>query len=244
MRKILLLLFFLIKINILLNAQISFGPVIGINLAKSNYDYKNQDEPDIKCRFAQTIGFLLMYDFNNHFAIQTGLEYNGKGFSSDLKSDIEKTNIDGFSRTRINYFEFPLNFICKIKLKDNMILLNLGAYCAMAFDGKVNNDFSYTNNDGEDVRFYDDFNMEFTDNVSSDADLNFNVYYKRFDYGLNFGLGYLYKSYLFKIGYSRGLNNITPDYASLPNKPSSDYKEYNSTLNLSFSYFFGRKKND
>ncbi len=165
-----------------------------------------------------------MYDFNNHFAIQTGLEYNGKGFSSDLKSDIEKTNIDGFSRTRINYFEFPLNFICKIKLKDNMILLNLGAYCAMAFDGKVNNDF--------------------TDNVSSDADLNFNVYYKRFDYGLNFGLGYLYKSYLFKIGYSRGLNNITPDYASLPNKPSSDYKEYNSTLNLSFSYFFGRKKND
>ena len=64
------------------------------------------------------------------------------------------------------------------------------------------------------------------------------IYQRRFDFGVDFGLGYRYEQLLFNLGFAMGLANLQPE------KPgdgsfSKDHKYYNRTVFLSAAWLFG-----
>ncbi|WP_018343922.1 porin family protein [Cytophaga aurantiaca] len=205
-------------------AQISVGPKVGLNLAHIYSDGDlGFDNPSNKVGFQ--IGGMLNAQINDYFAIRPELLFNNVG------SKFKSNSSDATATITTNYLSLPLNFIGQYPINDKFkIQAFAGPYAALGLGGKYKVESPFGNTDGS-------IKMKKDPGTSSDLYLN------SMDFGLNFGLGFQYTSFVFTANYGLGLTNLEPHYkdSAYEDTRGENGKLYNRNITFGVAYLFGGK---
>jgi len=229
------------------NAQFNFGIQLGLNSTNINQKFSNDMLDGFfpsKSKLGFNAGLVAEYALNDQMGIQSGLFYTQKGYQVDwdafLKREGMEGSIDGYWKYTYNYLELPLHFYYNL----NGFVINAGPYLAYGIGGTSVVDATYKSED-ESGTISDSTTLTA---ISGDVDIDdyfvdhenvtFNKYYKAFDAGLDFGLGYKYEQFMLKAQYSFGLINMTPGIKGIEAFNPNDYKVTNRVLSFSLVYYF------
>jgi hypothetical protein len=158
-------------------------------------------------------------------ALSTSVSYNGVGGGTSLSTS---------STNRYNWLELPINFVYTSH-GDHGLQLFAGPYVAMGVGGRLAS-----------TRYYSAPNVksapyEFSSRVAYGDDTN----NRRFDAGLNFGLGYRQGPVQVQAGFGLGLVNLHQETPSFdpgfsPFTAYNFYNDaaYNRVAQLTGTYFF------
>jgi hypothetical protein len=114
----------------LLHAQFTIGVAAGINLANTKEDQGRKISNFVLPR--PYAGIDLGYFFNDHWGVQTGAYYSGKGFRTRVGDNVDSMIV------RLNYAEVPVKLTYRIRANmDNWVLINAGIYNAYGMNGKT-----------------------------------------------------------------------------------------------------------
>ncbi|WP_018343921.1 porin family protein [Cytophaga aurantiaca] len=203
-------------------AQVSVGPKIGLNLSHIAAD-DAVGLPDPKNKVGYQIGGMLNAQINDYFAIRPELLFNNVG------SKFEGSGVTYTLNT--NYLSIPLNFVGSYPVSDDFkIQAFAGPYAAFGLGGKYKVESPFGNADGS-------IKMKKDPGTSSDLYLN------SMDFGLNFGLGFQYTSFVFTANYGLGLTNLEAHYkdSASEDQRGDNGKMYNRNITFGVAYLFGGK---
>ena len=246
MKKLLLLVTLVTVFCLSTIAQISFGPKVGLNLAKYSFNFKDSsEEPDVKMRMAPLAGIAVNYQLTDELALQSGLFFSGKGTAFDLEKMVEEgagedVDIDGYMRFSTGYLEIPVNIAYGIAIGESQIQIFAGPYLAYGIVGQYKWDFT-VKHDGDSETFKDDFTIKFKNKIDESDDDDKTIYMTALNFGVGFGLGFKTGPILINAGYELGLTNLTPKWGGEGEDDRDDEKLTNGVINVSASYFFGGK---
>ncbi len=195
----------------------------GLNLANiTNTNDGQTEKNNILPSF--NVGILGRLDLAPMFALESGALLTGHG----SKAETYFTN-GNYTKSKFNplYVEVPLNAVVKIPLaKESSLFFNAGPYAAIGIAGKSKREskigplFSTSEST---IQFSND--NPFT---SEEEDAGYNKL-KRFDFGLNFGVGFQFNHVILKANYGMGLAKIN---STESNNTANDKNKYRT---LSFS---------
>lgn len=212
------------------NAQIKFGPKIGINLA--NVSISPEDEElETKMTTLFSVGLLADVGFTENVGLQTGLMYSAKGFKVDEQDDEFDFGLK--MNATFNYLELPIHFVYKL----NSLQIYAGPYVAYGLGGKNKVEWTFDDetetDEGKFVSKLGEVSFEDFEELEDDES-----FLNALDYGLNFGLGYELNGILINAGYSLGLGNVMPKYEDDEDEDTMK----NGVISISAAYLLGGKK--
>ena len=185
MRKIVLVIAVVLFAAFAGNAQIKFGPKVGMNLSTITQKYGGISL-DAKMLVGYHIGATLQADIASNFFIQPSILFSSKGSKyKDLPSEM---GVNDF-KIVANYIDVPIDFGYKFKTSNADILLMVGPYFAYGVGG-----YYEVNNLKEDSCW----------GSGEDDDA------KPLDMGVNIGAGLEVSNFQFSIQYGFGLLNLSP----------------------------------
>lgn len=222
-------------------AQIDFGLTLGGNLSKVNSStFKSNYGAGLQT------GIELLFPLNNSIRLRQSLLFAQKGSNIDFITEEGPNKYDVNGKQRINYLELPLNLDLVAHLKENhSFILSLGGYIAKGIGGHIEIKNVYTNSSYPSYNGTFDYsmNMRFLDELTNDQwveylgpKLSYGVV-KKWDYGLNFGVGYQINKALLSFGMVQGLYNIHPYYGNIIGKQR---EKNNRSFRLSLTHFLIR----
>lgn len=242
-------------------SQVKFGLTAGGNVCnmKFNIESKYGVEPDTKAKMGYQIGVITDFTLaKKALSLQPALLFSNKGYSLNFEKmladefneyNVTIDNYQGNVRLSYNYIELPVNLV----YKTHGFQFSAGPYIAFGINGKMKHNFSFEADGdfytGKDV-FGNGANKlvpvygPVDNKMVNDYLLYDDVYdyYRGFDYGLNIGFGYQLKGILFRMVYSFGLANLTPNFElssyEVPDNYTQDFVQKNRVLTFSVSYFF------
>lgn len=166
------------------NAQVKFGPKVGLN-----FSTMSMDGADEKMRTGYQIGMVFQGDIAPNVFIQPSILFSSKGSKYD----------GGDVKVVANYIEVPVNFGYRINLGGANLNLLAGPYLAYGVGGKISSSetlFGKTVTVDEDIKW------------GSDKDKD---HFRPFDMGLNLGGGFEFNNFQVSLQYGFGLLNINPN---------------------------------
>jgi hypothetical protein len=190
-------------------AQISISPEAGINIA--NVTNKISDTKlSSKSITGFRVGANVDIPIGAGFSVQPGLFYSMKG----TKYTGSFLTISGENKISMQYLEVPVNVVYRYDFGNaGGIFASVGPYAGYAIGGKAKVEITGLASTEEDIKF------------GSDAGE-----FKPFDYGINFGLGYISPFGLYVRGqYGLGLANLS-------NADNVTWK--NKVISVSLGYAF------
>lgn len=199
-----------------LKSQIKFTIKTGLNISNADFTYYNSSDK-VKSLSLPTWGFGGVMDIPaKMIIIQTGLNYQNKGFS------LTEEEYDGYSNdkftinTYVNYdfVELPLTIGKKFALTNNLSLqFNFGIWVAVALSGSTSQEFLV--NDKQE--YQEKFTIEFGDKEEL----------SRMDWGLNMSTALNYKGLVLGANYLPSRFNMSKDgYSTLYNRLTQIYIGY------------------
>ncbi len=201
--------------------QLTYGPRIGVNFANQNFDIEGE-EPDTKMLTAFAIGGTVDYAFNDAMSLQPSLLFSVKGYKIDYSDSEDGYDVTGDAKSKLNYFEIPINFVYKYDIGALKIYGAAGPYFAFALSGKY--DYEYTMSyGGETETESGNSDIKFGDGEDEDG-------IKRGDIGLNIGAGVEINSFQVGLNYGFGMTNTMY---------TDSYKAKNAVFSITACYFFG-----
>jgi hypothetical protein len=233
---------------------ISFGPRLGANLTTFSYSGADSGLGDTSYKLGVQVGGTLNLSFGK-LAFQPSLLFSQKG--AELKGSEQETTSTGTTRLgatlkpRLNYLELPLNVVYTTG-GDHGFQVFAGPYLAVGVGGggsyKVSIDSTdplYSLYNGE---YPGSLNVEYGDrqNDNSSAGSGSNVFgaptitftARRFDAGIEAGVGYRVGPVQAQLGYGLGLVNLVPKDSDGSDTGS---KAYHRGFQLAATYFFAAK---
>ncbi|MBP6431420.1 MAG: PorT family protein [Ferruginibacter sp.] len=198
----------------------------GLNVANITKNSEGKVE-DNNALLSFNAGFLHRFDLSKVVDIETGLSVTGKG----SKAETNFTNND-YVKSTFNpvYLEVPLNAVIKVTdIANNGIFFHAGPYIAMGIAGKSKTESRIgviQSNSSSKIEFSND--NPFT---SQQDDANYNKL-KRFDYGLNAGVGISFSKALIRLNYGLGLAKINSTQSNNSVDEKNKYRVV--SLNIAF----------
>ena len=236
--------------------SIQFGPRLGLNLSNvSNSGTPSGFNQSTKAIVGLQVGGTLSVGINDNFSFQPSLLFTQKGaeFSG---SDTDRTNlpyttsITATATPKLNYLELPLNFVYTLGDTDGFQLF-AGPYVAAGVGGNGSFKVDIKSDDPDVMAFGavgsypGTLKVEFADKQNDNANnsnnpgaLSATVTVRRFDAGLNAGVGYRVGPFQAQLGYGLGLVNFVPKDSDGTDTGS---KSYHRVIQLSANYFLGGK---
>ncbi|MCB2375999.1 PorT family protein [Hymenobacter sp. BT635] len=203
-------------------AQVTFGPRVGLNVANIATDLPGSIEIDTKTIFAPQVGLTLNAQFGN-LSVQPSLLFSQKGY----KLEEEEDDYSFKATTRLSYAEIPVNLVYTTGGTEGFQVF-AGPYVGFGIGGKskFEEDDNGEKSSGEaDIKF-----------ASKEGDAEKTEYVRALDFGLNAGVGYKAGPIQAQLGYGLGLSNLVPNDED-DKDPEFEFK--NRVFTLSISYFFG-----
>jgi len=183
-------------------AQVRVGILAGPNsssvIESNNLPNWNSLKGNFKSRLGIHAGFQADIPVSGKLYFQPGVQYSAKGRKYAQSYDSTSSDTAWHNAIQyVNYIEAPLNLVLKFPLGKNVkFVIGAGPYIAFFFNGKENNEVSYTNGD-------------FTTNEVKDLPVgNGPGKYKTFDYGINGLAGLEIGRVFLTANYSRGLSDF------------------------------------
>lgn len=225
--------------SVALNAQIEFGPKIGLNLSNQSWSegsselygddqkspfelegYSQQMLPGIQ------IGGVVSIGVTESFSIRPELLFSQKG-------NVIKVDGFGTSTTRLNYLDIPINLSYSFPIGENKIDLFTGPYLSIGLGGKMEFESAIESVENSSVSL----KAKTDPGTIGDED----QYYNPLDFGLNFGAGFKVNKLYFSANYNLGMGNVAAQSDEYPE--GFDYGDYqkfrNNVLTVGVSYLFG-----
>ncbi|MDO7854648.1 porin family protein [Hymenobacter convexus] len=243
-------------------SSIEFGPRLGLNISTFSYQYPNIPvglSNEAKALTGVQVGGTLNMSFGK-IAFQPSLLFSQKGaelkFSAvDNTSVPYVTTVNYVAKPKLNYLEIPLNVVYTSQ-EDHGFQLFAGPYVAFGVGGSGTSNLTITSNDpdvlitGAANSFPVALTIEYGSRQNANEQLNnasnnginssptVIATFRRFDAGLNAGVGYRFGPFQAQLGYGLGLLNLTPND---PDGNETNGKIYNRGFQLAANYFFGSK---
>lgn len=211
----------LLLISVVSEAQLRFGPQVGLNIA--NASLKAEGAPSTSSKIGLSIGAIAEYSLSESMALQSGLIYSQKGYKGEMNLFI----MDAKATVSISYIELPVNFKYFVPVGTTKIFLAAGPYVAFAVSGTEVAEVSSAFVDAAELGL-GSTSKDLKIGSGSDDDV------LGADFGLNIGAGAEFKSFVVSGQYGFGLINIEP----ISNNGS--YTK-NRVVSLSVAYLFGGK---
>ncbi|WP_276133230.1 porin family protein [Polluticoccus soli] len=193
------------------NAQLRYGPEIGLNVSKFDFD---PDMGEESTNIGLRIGAAMDICITDHFTIQPGIYYSMRGGESDftlLGNDVEYN-------VNLGYIEIPLLAEYYINAGPGRFFLGLGPTASIAISGKTKT--ITTTPGGVESKIEDD--------IDFGSDIN---QLDRSDIGLMFNVGYDFDMGLFiRPFYHMGLSNLSNN---------STFDAHNRTFGVGVGWWFG-----
>ncbi|UOQ96823.1 PorT family protein [Hymenobacter sp. 5317J-9] len=221
--------------------NVSIGPTIGLNVSTAPYSerrtYTTTYTTGLEAGVVASIN-------QGHFALQPALLISQKGFGiNDNYTDDsygQVTIIATKATYRLNYLALPLN-LAYTQLEDGQGLQAfVGAFAGLLLGGDYSSGTSYSvrtphsatggySNVSGNVAGGDYFSNSVGDKT---------YYSRRYDFGVQGGLGYRQGQLQMQLGYSLSLRNLGADYkfGNGSTAPGPSYR--NRAFNLSLAYLF------
>lgn len=236
-------------------SSIQFAPRLGLNVSTvSSSGTPSGFNQENKSIVGLQVGGTFSVGISDNFSFQPSLLYSQKGMettgSQTDRSNVPfTTTVKATTTTKLNYFELPLNFVYTVGGAEGFQVF-AGPYVAVGVGGsgsyKVNlnsNDPSYAPFNGDypgslKVEFGDQQNDNSNNNNNNSTSPTLTVTARRFDAGLNAGVGYRMGPFQGQLGYGLGLANFEPKDSDGNDTGS---KSYHRVLQLSVNYFLGGK---
>ena len=243
-------------------SSISFAPRLGLNVTTFSYEYG--DIPlgltnEANSTAGVQVGGTLNVGFGK-FAFQPSLLYSQKGaelkFSAVDNTEVPyTTTVTYTAKPKLSYLEVPLNLVYTTGT-DHGFQFFAGPYVAFGVGGSGSSTLAIKSDDpnviasGAVSSFPISLAIEYGDRQNANSELEDSLNgglastpkvvatFRRFDAGLNAGLGYRVGPYQAQIGYGLGLVNLAPND---PDGVDTGGKIYNRGFQLSANYFFGSK---
>jgi len=234
---------------------ISFGPRLGLNVTTAaNSGTPSGFNEETKSIVGVQVGGTVNIGLGAHLAFQPSLLFTQKGMESkaadtDRTDPPYETTITASATTKFNYLELPLNFVYTIGDTDGFQFF-AGPYVAAGIGGSGSYKVSLNSTDPNLSLFNGSYpgslTVEFADKQNDNANLGntsstsptITVTAKRFDAGLNAGVGYRVGPFQAQLGYGLGLVNFVPNDSDGNDTGS---KSYHRGFQLAANYFFGGK---
>lgn len=218
-------------------AQLTIGPRVGANLSTVHFELKEDfDAPEVKRQLGPQVGLTLNAQFGN-WALQPSVLYSQKGFGIDdtrtESFDGEEFKLKSTGNARLGYLEVPINVVYTVG-GDNGFQVFAGPYLGVGVGGSYDIKYKVTG-PGLELSDSNSSSVRYTDKAGDDDKL----YVRRFDAGLNAGIGYKTGPFQAQLGYGLGLANLAPKDAD--GEDTGD-KIRNRTISLSLNYFFALSK--
>ena len=233
-----------------------FGPRLGLN-------YSTMTSSGVPGPFAQEtkyvtgvqVGATLNLGFSEKVAFQPSLLFSQKGAQligtfTDNSSPPYKTTVKVTATPTLSYLELPLNVVYTAGGTEGFQLFG-GPYVAAGVGGSGTGTIDVTSTDPDVLRGggvgsypatlvveYGDQQNPNTNNTSSAGNLSGTITVRRFDAGLNAGIGYRVGPFQAQLGYGLGLVNFVPKDT---NGQDTGSKGYHRAFQLSANYFLGGK---
>ncbi len=233
--------------------RISIGPRLGGNLAtatfspidqaafpSTNYSSSRGALLGVQVGLAASIG-------SGHWAVQPALLFTQKGVRQKITGSYSFGGIDFQEKdevdSRIHYLELPLNVVYSLRADGEGFQVFAGPYIAYGVGGRASYSLAFTTNDpsypgdsynGSQPYAFGNTFVEPDPNSNNPVDVDARV--RRFDAGLNAGVGYRRGPVQVQLGYGLGLVNVQPDYPA--SYQVDNTKGYLRTGQLAATYFF------
>lgn len=189
----------------------------GVNF--SNHHYKDRFETELignKLAPRFLIGVSTEFPLTEIFSIETGLLFSTKGYTMNknfaLYSDSEPLYIS--QKVILNYLDIPLSIKYATPFHKTTIFGEIGPYAGIAING---------------VTKTDEFSDGIIERKTYNHQIGSNGNWKRFDYGLQAGIGIVYEKFVFGVDYVFGLADISQ---------RNDFKSKNRIIGLTLGYKF------
>lgn len=173
------------------------------------------------------------------FAVQPALLFSQKGYKDEYDIDYRDATSMSFgsatisNNVQLSYLTLPVNFSFAPLGPKAGPQLFAGPYVSLLLSGRnVHTDF---NNLPTEATVTDHLTILET------AEANGQYGVRRFDAGLQGGVGYRYEAFLLQASYSLGLRTIVPAY-TYQGMPVTSYNNYNRAFQLALTYLLGDAK--
>ncbi|GAB3721184.1 hypothetical protein GCM10027594_01490 [Hymenobacter agri] len=221
-------------------ASLSFGPRVGLNLATyHSAQLANSETRGYRAGFeaglAGTVGF-------GHLALQAAVLYAQRGATSHAEVTSYTgtgpgvgTTFDGHSR--LNYLTVPVALAYTQHTDGQGAQVFAGPYFGLLLNGRYDN--TITPQGAASINASGAITP--VNNAGPDLATNTGgAYTRRFDAGLQGGVGYRYHGLLVQASYSLGLLNLAPSY-TYNMVPVSSRPHYNRAFHATLTYLFALK---
>jgi len=222
-------------------AQTSFqvGPLAGATRSSVHY---GDSQPYADLATSYRTGFeagLLGSWQRGHLAFQPAVLFAQRGYRSSYVIVPSPGTLPPSSQantTRLNYLTLPLNLAYIQQPNGQGFQVFAGPYISCLVGGHYHSEYDFYTLGGE----YEGQVVAGDHNPATTGKTD--VYSKRWDVGLQAGLGYQYRALLLQVGYSLGLRNLA---ATIPGYPAgttvTTTPSYNRGFQVSLAYLFGPK---
>jgi hypothetical protein len=201
-------------------SQVTIWPKVGTNLSWTTY-YRQYGEIANPINIGFYGGVAFDITLNENFSIRPEVIYNQINVSSEWKA----LNAEGRSSESRRYITIPVNLVRHVKFHSGDLQFSLGGYMSFGLSGgSMNGSTTYHY-----ALYRGHRNMpEIKDPANGDETYNSSgemiagkvplslepnrAYYNPMDVGLNSGIAYQWKRFLFSAQFSLGLTNTKPHY--------------------------------
>jgi hypothetical protein len=167
-----------------------------------------------------------------HFALQPSVLFSQKGYDSSGSLISIDTPVTYDEQVRLNYLTVPLNLAFTLGKAGQGLQLFAGPYVSMLLGGNYTRQIHSGGYMGGPAYETERSGKVKPANIVSDSD---NEYSRRFDAGLQAGIGYRLGGFQLQAGYSLGLRNLATQYRGYDGHLYDDPGYYNRSWQLSLS---------
>jgi hypothetical protein len=227
-----------ILVSYIANAQINYGPRLGLSFTKTNYNLQEVDEEYFLKR--PQIGGFVNIQLSDLFHLQANLLLNFKGSGVNFEEShgywvgtlyVIQSSKSFDSKKKLTYLDVPLWLMIKPKISENIRLnIILGGYAGIGLAGKfISTTTTTVNSKSETITVKTKYkwgNKSGTD------------FQRKGDVGANLGFGVdINRLQVCAIG-SYSLLDLNPQDGL--KKTNSYYSQYNLMITASVAYCFGK----
>lgn len=203
----------------------TFGIKGGLTASKFHFEW-NDESVNVNTGMKYLPGFhigpTMEINLNKRLVFETALLFNQKGYKQVIFDGLELQEDFGFSvsfKSRLYYLQIPLNLKATANIGALKVFASAGPYVSGGLFGYHKAEVS-----GPEEPFYEI--DEGSNKVKWGEDA-----LKRFDAGINAGIGLEFKAMQLGIAYDHGLSNLTNSESSITS---------NRSFRLSFGYRFSK----
>lgn len=211
--------------------KISFGVRAGLNISSLAYSGEADSPYDnLKCRTGFHVGAVMDWNFAGDFYLQPGIYFTTRGAKSEQSDTDDDYSYKGTEKWNMSYLQIPVLASYRLPVSDAVkIDMHAGPYIAFGLGGKYKFEERETYGGITENRSdkYDIFGKSTEEETKGD--------FKRFDFGLRFGVGVNIRKFYVGAAYDLGVTNLA---RTGEESWSSDTKFRNGSFLVSVGYNF------